>query len=147
MLFSEIMPNFKPVFFAVFMASAYFTGTNALPQDVTVTCLAVCLTTKPVCPVGEAPSGGPGCWGCCRPICRRICPVATLSSSATISPPICLAAETLATTDTVGCWGCCKPLCGGKCLKERPQVCIAGYEVTGAEGCWSCCPITPDPTI
>lgn len=31
-------------------------------------CDKLCHPVKPVCPEGEAPTGGEGCWGCCQPI-------------------------------------------------------------------------------
>lgn len=29
-------------------------------------CIEVCRPVRPVCPVGQAPTGSEGCWGCCQ---------------------------------------------------------------------------------
>ncbi|KDR76898.1 hypothetical protein GALMADRAFT_95526, partial [Galerina marginata CBS 339.88] len=91
----------KSFFSAAIVAFSLIASTNAVPQA-TIACLSdVCFVKKPVCPFGEAPTGGPGCWGCCQPICR-------LSVCASASP-ICLEAETL-TAPSLGCWKCCRPV-------------------------------------
>ncbi|KDR75542.1 hypothetical protein GALMADRAFT_486580 [Galerina marginata CBS 339.88] len=121
----------KSFFAAAIVAISLIASTNAVPQA-TIGCASdVCLLNRPVCPAGSAPTGGPGCWRCCQPICR---PSVCASTS-----PICLEAETL-TAPSLGCWRCCRPVCGTGCSIERP-VCVDGYAVSGGDGCWSCCPI------
>ncbi|KAL4871446.1 hypothetical protein BDV12DRAFT_194507 [Aspergillus spectabilis] len=70
-------------------------------------CLAVCLIEKPKCPVGEAPIGSEGCWGCCQPIPEKdekdICTTVCRPEK-----PECPAGE--APTGQEGCWGCCEPV-------------------------------------
>lgn len=51
----------------VFVAATLIAGTVAVPQF-THPCDKSCHQVKPVCPEGEAPTGGEGCWGCCQPI-------------------------------------------------------------------------------
>ncbi|KAF4620734.1 hypothetical protein D9613_001010 [Agrocybe pediades] len=119
-------------------------------------CLAVCRPTKPVCAAGYAATGSEGCWGCCQPVCRRICPIVDpVENSAVIgipppSPPLCLSQETLVAADSVtGCWGCCIPACGSVCALKKPTSCPVGQAVFGTKGCWSCCDVIRiiDPAV
>ncbi|KAF9012727.1 hypothetical protein BDQ17DRAFT_1297920 [Cyathus striatus] len=111
------------------------------PEPQGTACLAVCNPNRPICPAGQAPTGGPGCWGCCQSvgdICKNVC-LAT--------KPTCPFGYINGGSE--GCWGCCLPqpiICTLQCRLEKP-VCAEGYEASGSEGCWGCCqpkyPIVP----
>ncbi|KAF8911597.1 hypothetical protein CPB84DRAFT_1762332 [Gymnopilus junonius] len=113
-------------------------ATTLFLSDIVIPCLEsdLCLLEAPPCPVGEAPSGGPGCWGCCQPICRQVCPTAASAVMA------CLPHEVLSTAATIvePCWNCCRPICGTACHPE-PVLCLETEQLSGVDGCWSCCPI------
>ncbi|KAF8911600.1 hypothetical protein CPB84DRAFT_1762345 [Gymnopilus junonius] len=94
--------------FAILLAGAsLLAGVNAIPQILPI--CDICSPTKPTCPAGDVPSGGPGCWGCCRPICRTIyedplsgiiidqgcLPTGTFNTSPESDPPLRV------------CWQCC----------------------------------------
>ncbi|KAF9562974.1 hypothetical protein CPC08DRAFT_345083 [Agrocybe pediades] len=133
---------------ALAIVATPFTFANPEPQTGITTppivCTDVCRLTKPICPAGYAASGSDGCWGCCQPVCRRICPTVNSTTGALIpiDPPICLSQETLVAADSItGCWGCCKPACGTICASSKPIACPLNSAAVGTDGCWSCCPI------
>lgn len=62
-------------------------------------CPKICHITKPHCRHGEAPTGGPGCWGCCQPV-HTFCPAVCH-----FQKPKCRPWQVA--TGGPGCWGCC----------------------------------------
>ncbi|PPQ67959.1 hypothetical protein CVT26_005839 [Gymnopilus dilepis] len=112
----------------------------------------ICILDEPSCPVGEVSSGGPGCWGCCRPVCRTVCvdplsdiairppcdPVEIQKPSSTSNPPheVCwhlLLKGANAVPQIVSPVPCQIP-----CSPIKPA-CTAGEVSLGEASCWGCC--------
>lgn len=102
-----------------------------------------CAPEKPTCPAGRAPTGGPGCWGCCAPdltvVTRADQPDNKSCNLCLPEEPPCPLGEI--PTGHEGCWGCCvhpPPGICDLCSPERPG-CPIGEAPSGGPGCWGCC--------
>jgi hypothetical protein len=126
-------------------------GALAVPSPQATPCTKICHLEKPVCPAGQAPTGGEGCWGCCEPIpvvAERASDNADASCTAVCRTvkPVCPSGQS--PSGSPGCWGCCKPVspvpnstrspCLAVCVPTEP-VCPEGEAATGGGDCWGCC--------
>ncbi|KAF9037071.1 hypothetical protein BJ165DRAFT_1503073 [Panaeolus papilionaceus] len=86
--------KYSPILVALFSALAV---TAAPPYP---GCLDVCRVVRPVCAEGEAPTGGPGCWGCCAPI-KTLTTKPTTTTSRIFTIPVITPTRTSTVTVTV----------------------------------------------
>ncbi|PPQ89004.1 hypothetical protein CVT25_005103 [Psilocybe cyanescens] len=90
---SELHDNSNMKLLSAIIVVAISMITGAFSAQV---CPDICRQVKPACPVGEAPTGGDGCWGCCRKICGSAC---------LPTRPFCPEGEVV--VGSTGCWDCC----------------------------------------